>query len=115
MNVGLFEILKFNFIKIVSAKKVKSQARKQEDNENDNSILNDLKQHYEISKTDEDSLLKLMSECDFASSSAEKFIERLQDELLKLDTVIYDFIFKLKIKFENLSKKIGKFIKNCFN
>ena len=42
---------------------------------------------YEISKTEEDSLLKLMSECDFASSNAEKFMEKLQDELLYLDTV----------------------------
>ena len=30
-----------------------------------------------------------MSECDFASSNAEKFMEKLQDELLYLDTVVY--------------------------
>lgn len=83
----LFFNLKFIFQNF-SAKKINSQTRNEEDSENDNSILNDLKQHYEISKTDEDSLLMLMSECDFASSSAEQFIERLQDELLKLDTVI---------------------------
>lgn len=39
-------------------------------------------------QSDEDSLLKLMSECNFASLSAEKFIERLQNELLNLDIVI---------------------------
>lgn len=53
--------------------------------------------------SDEDSLLKLMSECNFASLTAEKFIERLQNELLDLDTVchklfsfnIFCIIFKL--------------------
>ena len=56
--------------------------------------MKDIKQQYEISKSDEDSLLKLMSECDFASSNAEKFIEKLQTELLQLDTVslFYDIL-----------------------
>ena len=45
---------------------------------------------YEISKSEEDSLLKLMSECDFASSNAESFIQKLEDELLDLDTVNYN-------------------------
>lgn len=39
--------------------------------------------------SDEDSLLKLMSECNFTSLTAEKFIERLQNELLDLDTVCH--------------------------
>jgi hypothetical protein len=43
--------------------------------------------HYEINRSDEDSLVKLMSECNFVSSNAEKFIEKLQTELLDLDTV----------------------------
>ncbi|CAF0810499.1 unnamed protein product [Brachionus calyciflorus] len=59
---------------------------KDDEESNDNSIIKDINQQYEISKTDEDSLLKLMSECDFASSNAEKFIEKLQTELLQLDT-----------------------------
>ncbi len=42
---------------------------------------------FEITKVEEESLLKLMSECDFDSSNAEKFIEKLQTELLYLDTV----------------------------
>ena len=46
---------------------------------------------YEITKSEEDSLLKLMSECDFASSNAEKFMEKLQQELIYLDTVIKIF------------------------
>lgn len=41
---------------------------------------------YEISKSEEDSLLKLMAECDFASANAEKFMKKLQEELLYLDT-----------------------------
>ena len=49
--------------------------------------------NFEISKTDEESLLKLMSECDFVSSNAEEFMQKLQAELVLLDTVRY-FIFK---------------------
>lgn len=44
---------------------------------------------FEISKTDEESLLKLMSECDFASSNAENFMQKLQSEMFHLDTVIF--------------------------
>jgi hypothetical protein len=42
---------------------------------------------FEMSKGEEDSLLRLMSECDFASSNAETFMNKLQEELLYLDTV----------------------------
>lgn len=47
------------------------------------------KNHRSQETADEDSLLKLMSECNFASTSAEKFVEKLQNELLDLDTVRY--------------------------
>ena len=43
---------------------------------------------YELTKSEEDSLLKLMSECDFTSSNAESFIQKLEEELLYLDNVI---------------------------
>lgn len=43
-------------------------------------------QQFEMSKSDEDSLFKLMTECDFASTNADQFVERLQTELLALDT-----------------------------
>ncbi len=42
---------------------------------------------YEISKDEDESLLKLMSEFDFASSNADRFIKKLQEKLLYLDTV----------------------------
>ncbi len=48
---------------------------------------NGLVQKEDFSNTDEESLLKLMHECDFASSNAESFIEKLQIELVHLDTV----------------------------
>ena len=52
-------------------------------NESNNSdaknSINGLIQNYELSNTDEESLLKLMLECDFASSNAENFIEKLQN------------------------------------
>ena len=41
---------------------------------------------YEISKSEEDSLLQLMAECEFASASAEQFMEKLRAQLLHLDT-----------------------------
>ncbi len=44
-------------------------------------------QNFEISKSDEESLLKLMAECDFQSSLAENFVQRLQNELTLLDAV----------------------------
>ena len=40
-----------------------------------------------MSKSDEESLFKLMHECDFASMSSDNFIEKLQTELVQLDTV----------------------------
>ena len=81
------------------AKKIINESKDENDEVGDNSILKDIKQQYEISKTDEDSLLKLMSECDFASSNAEKFIEKLQTELLQLDTVIMiNFIFSAHLE-----------------
>jgi hypothetical protein len=43
---------------------------------------------YELTKSEEDSLLKLMAECDFTSSNAESFIQKLEKELLYLDNVI---------------------------
>lgn len=55
----------------------------------------------EAKSTDEDSLLKLMSECDFASLSAEKFIERLQNELLALDTVRHYLTVQREIYFSH--------------
>ena len=42
---------------------------------------------FEISKSEEESLMKLMDECNFASANAENFMQRLQAELLVLDTV----------------------------
>jgi len=47
---------------------------------------------FEMSKGEEDSLLRLMSECDFASANAESFMNKLKDELLYLDTVSRNFI-----------------------
>jgi hypothetical protein len=41
---------------------------------------------YDISKSEEDSLLKLMNESNFSVSNAEKFVEKMQEELLYLDT-----------------------------
>lgn len=69
-----------------------NQEREKTKNKNDGNK----KDTTEGKTSDEDSLLKLMSECDFASLSAERFIERLQNELLDLDTVkiniLIDFI-----------------------
>lgn len=50
-----------------------------------------------LSKKDEDSLLKLMSECDYATTNVEKFIEKLQSELNNLETVCFNanFLFVL--------------------
>lgn len=42
--------------------------------------------HFELTKFEEESLLKLMSECDFASSNAEEFMSKLHAELVDLDT-----------------------------
>ena len=62
-------------------------AKNVNDNENSGKTGEISAEKYELSKTDEDSLLKLMNECDFATTNAEMFIERLQTELVYLDTV----------------------------
>lgn len=56
-------------------------------NDNKASTLGNNTNQYDISKSEEDSLLKLMSECDFASSNAESFMQKLEAELIYLDTV----------------------------
>ena len=51
--------------------------------------------HFELTKFEEESLLKLMSECDFASSNAEEFMSKLHAELVDLDTVkLFEIISK---------------------
>jgi hypothetical protein len=40
-----------------------------------------------INRKDEDALLKLFAECDYATSNVDKFIEKLQSELVNLETV----------------------------
>jgi hypothetical protein len=53
-----------------------------------NSLLVNQGQSLEISKSDEESLLKLMAECDFQSSFADNFVQKIQNELTMLDAVI---------------------------
>ena len=60
---------------------------KKENSDNVNKKEEALSEQLELTKSDEDSLLKLMNECDFATTNAEMFIERLQTELVYLDTV----------------------------
>jgi hypothetical protein len=62
-------------------------ATKKENSDNVNKKEEALSEQLELTKSDEDSLLKLMNECDFATTNAEMFIERLQTELVYLDTV----------------------------
>ena len=41
----------------------------------------------DINRKDEDALLKLFSECEYATSNVDKFIEKLTIELNNLETV----------------------------
>jgi hypothetical protein len=45
--------------------------------------------HMSFSKTDESSLLKLMTESSYASAATDEFVKKLQLELTNLETVIH--------------------------
>lgn len=51
------------------------------------STANDLNEINDINRKDEDALLNLFSECDYATSNVDKFIDKLQAELINLETV----------------------------
>ena len=44
-------------------------------------------QEININRKDEDALLNLINECDYATSNVDRFIEKLQSELNNLETV----------------------------
>lgn len=44
---------------------------------------------FEISKKDEESLLSLMSDCNYASLDVDKFVAKITEDLTNLETVIY--------------------------
>ena len=55
-------------------------------NQNDLDAYSDL-QTQSINPNDEETLIKFMKECDFANTNADKFIEKMQSDLLNLETV----------------------------
>ena len=65
-------------------KKMKAEEETKSEQGDDQSVNQN---SFEISKSEEESLMKLMDECNFASANAENFMQRLQAELLVLDTV----------------------------
>ncbi len=82
-----------------------SSSLNQIEENNSSQITGGKQESFELSKKDEESLLKLMSECDFVSSNAEDFVQKLQTELVLLDTVSkhafktnsYDFLIYIII------------------
>ena len=62
------------------------QGEEHEEAEEGNGSLNQAQQSFEISKKDEEALITLMTEFDFVSSNADQFIQRLESELVELDT-----------------------------
>ena len=49
--------------------------------------INEIVPDININRKDEDALLKLFSECDYATTNVDKFVEKLQSELIELETV----------------------------
>jgi exocyst complex component 1 len=71
-----------NFDKVL----IKSIQNELDNSKNENKSNKINSNQFELSKSEEESLLKLMSECDFASSNAESFMRKLEADLLYLDT-----------------------------
>lgn len=63
----------------------KSDSTLNTDFEDDDSIMS---LQFEISKKDEESLLSLMNECNYASLDVDKFVTKITEDLTNLETVI---------------------------
>ena len=85
--IGIVWLNKFFIVNLKDKQLNGNETKKSTNNEKSSNKEETSTEQVELSKSDEDSLLKLMNECDFATTNAEKFIERLQTELVYLDTV----------------------------